>query len=181
VRREGDEPTKEFRSAVDFAMHGVVNKRLRELNRGGFATVHRTIYTPRLEELLEGFYLTAENVIEMVERASIDAAASYIEDLARDRHWFLHTLASINEETIDSLALSRFIDEHKADQLAAEAQALGAIVTDFAAADSPGESDDSERWPYSDTLNERVYDALMAAGKRALADEFAAANGGDHD
>lgn len=29
------------------------------------------------------------------------------------------------------------------------------------------------------SLNERVFDALMAAGKRSLADEYAAANGGD--
>lgn len=31
------------------------------------------------------------------------------------------------------------------------------------------------------SLNEWVFDALMAAGKRALADEYAAANGGDDD
>lgn len=181
MRRDGDEPTEEFRRAVDFAIHRVVNEQLRQRGEGGFATVRRDIYSPPLKRLLTQGALDPHHIIEMVERASVDAATGYIEDVARDRHWFLHTLASVNKETIDSLALAHFLEEHKADQLAAEAQALAAIVTDFAAADSPGESDDSERWPHSDTLNERVYDALMAAGKRALADEFAAANGGDHD
>jgi hypothetical protein len=31
------------------------------------------------------------------------------------------------------------------------------------------------------SLNERVFDALMSDGRRTLADEFAAANGGDGD
>ena len=33
----------------------------------------------------------------------------------------------------------------------------------------------------TESLNERVVDALMAAGKRTLADEYAAAKGGDDD
>lgn len=122
------QPGENLTRAVDFGMHRMVNDRLRELGRGGFGTVSRSIWTRALDNLIqhdEGFDAVALG--EMLDLAVADAVYEYVNDLNRELGWLFHALSEANQ-TIDSLTLQRFIEERQNDMLEKEREFLATLL-----------------------------------------------------
>lgn len=98
-----------LQAAIDMGMHRGVNRKLRELGRGGFATVHPDIYGRYLDELITEGVIDAADVRKMVELAIVEQVLELYRAQQRDVSNLRHHIEQLNKR-VDSLALHQLLE-----------------------------------------------------------------------
>jgi hypothetical protein len=101
---------KVVRQAAGSGIHQVLNKRLRELGRGGYGTVDRDLHIRILQSLIDSGEMDAAQILEAVDVAVVIGVRDYMERTNREIGWLMDNLGQINE-TIDSHRLHMFLKE----------------------------------------------------------------------